>query len=121
MTVQREAETLGGECRCPEVEVCIKGELDYATVPRTREQLHDALSLHPQRLVVDLAGCTFFDAMGINMLLEVHRQAWRQDAALTLRGCSQRHLRILALMGLHGVFDIDVDGLAVRRRASVRR
>jgi anti-anti-sigma factor len=119
MSLQSQME-MDDACRCPAVEVCITGELDYATVPRMREQLRDALSLRPQRLVVDLSRCTFFDAMGINMLLEVHRQAWRQDAGLTLQGCSPRHLRILALMGLHGVFDIDVDGLALRRRAGTR-
>ena len=110
MTVQSGTHQSGDVCSCPAIEVQIQGELDYASVPRMRERLRDALSLHPKCLVVDLSACTFFDAMGINMLMEAHRQAWRQDAVLTLRGCSDRHLRILALMGLRGVFDIDGAG-----------
>jgi anti-anti-sigma factor len=67
--------------------------------------LVEALELKPSCLVVDLSGCSFFDATGISMLLDIHRRAWRQHAALVLRGCSDRHLRLLALMGLIDVFD----------------
>ncbi|MBK5307483.1 MAG: STAS domain-containing protein [Frankiaceae bacterium] len=94
-------------CCCQAIEIHVQGELDLSTVPRMRERLHEALSLQPERLVVDLSECTFFDAMGINMLLELHRRAWRQNAAFTLRGCSDRHYRLLALMGLRNVFDIE--------------
>lgn len=94
-------------CCCPVVEVRVQGELDLGTVPAMRERLLDALSLKPEQLVVDLAGCGFFDAIGINMLLDVHRQAWRQQSRLTLRGCSERHMRLFALMRLHEVFDVE--------------
>jgi len=96
-----------GDCCCPVIEVCVQGALDLATVARLSERLYDALSLKPSSLVIDLSQCPFFDAVGINLLVEVHRQAWRQQAAFTLRGCSPRHLRVLALMGLHGVFEVD--------------
>ena len=95
------------ECCCQAVEIQVQGELDLSTVPRMRERLFEALSLRPDRLVVDLSDCTFFDAMGINMLLEVHRQSWRQHADFSLRGCSERHYRLLALMGLRNVFEIE--------------
>jgi anti-anti-sigma factor len=91
--------------RCPEVEIRVQGALDLASVARMRERLFDALSLKPHCLAVDLSECTFFDATGINLLLEVHRQAWRQESRLQLLGCTARHLRLLALMGLLDVFD----------------
>jgi anti-sigma B factor antagonist len=95
---------------CPVVTVHVQGELDLATAPRIRECLYDALTLRPTHLVVDLAECPFFDAIGINLLLDVHRHAWRQQARLRLRGCSERHMRLLALMGLHDVFEIEESG-----------
>jgi anti-anti-sigma factor len=87
------------------VEVQVQGSLDLTTVERIRSQLLEALDLRPSSLVVDLSGCTFFDATGISMLLDVHRRVWRQHGTLELRGCSERHLRLLALMGLIDVFD----------------
>lgn len=95
------------DCSCPVIEVQVQGDMDLATVPRIREQLYDALSLHPHQLVVDLDACTFFDGCGITMLLDVHRQAWSQGARLTLRRCTERQEHILELMGLGGVFDVE--------------
>ena len=94
-------------CRCPTIHVEVDGDLDHAVVPRLREQLTDALSLRPARLVVDLSRCTFFDVSGINLLLDAHRQIWQQDGRLTLRGAQERHLKLLALMGLRDVFDLE--------------
>lgn len=92
------------------VEVVVDGELDVSTVDRVRETLHDALSLKPRRLVVDLSRCPFVDAGALTMLLEVHRRAWRSGGTLSLRGCSPRVLRLLSLTGLRRVFDlVDVD------------
>ena len=104
MSAARAASTT--RCTCPTVEVCVRGELDVATVPRMRERLHDALTLRPTHLYVDLTECGFLDACGILLLLDVHRQAWCQGATFVLRGCSPRHRRLLALMGLEDVFDL---------------
>ena len=90
-----------------QVVVEVVGELDLATVPRVREQLHAALAARPARLVVDLTGCRFVDASALSMLLDVHRRAWRAGGVLTLRGCSPRVLRLLSLTGLRRVFDLD--------------
>ena len=84
----------------------VGGVLDLASVARTREQLHDALAAGPERLVVDLTGCTFVDASALSMLLDVHRRASRSGGVLTLRGCSPRVLRLLSLTGLRRVFDV---------------
>lgn len=88
------------------VEVVVEGDLDAGSVPRVRETLDDALSLHPGRLVVDLSQCPFVDASALTMLLDVHRRAWRAGGVLTLRGCSPRVLRLLSLTGLGRVFDL---------------
>ena len=88
------------------VEVIVEGELDVTSVSRVREHLHDALSVKPQRLVVDLSRCPFVDACALTMLLDVHRRAWQSGGVLTLRGCSPRVLRLLSLTGLRRVFDL---------------
>jgi anti-sigma B factor antagonist len=87
--------------------VQVVGALDHASVPRTREELHAALAATPERLVVDLTGCTFVDASALSMLLDVHRRACRAGGLLTLRGCSPRVLRLLSLTGLRRVFDLE--------------
>jgi anti-anti-sigma factor len=91
----------------PVVVVEVVGDLDLASVARVRETLHDALSVRPQQLVVDLSRCAFVDASALAMLLDVHRRAWRSGGVLTLRGCSPRVLRLLSLTGLRRVFDLD--------------
>jgi anti-anti-sigma factor len=88
------------------VVVKVEGELDVSSVSRVREHLHDALSVRPGRLVVDLEDCPFVDACALTMLLDVHRRAWRAGGVLTLRGCSPRVLRLLSLTGLRRVFDL---------------
>lgn len=90
------------------VVVEVVGDLDLGSVARVRETLHDALSVHPERLVVDLSQCEFVDASALAMLLDVHRRAWRGGGVLTLRGCSSRVLRLLSLTGLRRVFDLDL-------------
>ena len=82
-------------------------DLDLASVARVRETLHDALSVRPEQLVVDLRDCSFVDASALAMLLDVHRRACRTGGVLTLRGCSPRVLRLLSLTGLRRVFDVE--------------
>jgi anti-anti-sigma factor len=89
------------------VTVEVVGDLDLGSVARVRETLHDALSVRPSRLVVDLSRCDFVDASALAMLLDVHRRTWRSGGVLTLRGCSDRVLRLLSLTGLRRVFELE--------------
>jgi anti-anti-sigma factor len=98
--------TAGTLARPAVMVVIVEGELDSGSVARVRETLHDALSVRPGRLVVDLAACPFVDACALTMLLDVHRRAWRSGGVLTLRACSPRVLRLLSLTGLRRVFDL---------------
>lgn len=91
------------------VEVLVDEELDISTLPRLRDRLEDAMRVSPARLIVDLRRCAFLDAQAMTVLLDVHRQAYRAGARLTLRGCSAQCLRLLSLAGLMGVFDVDDD------------
>ena len=88
------------------VAVEVVGDLDLGSVARVRETLHDAMSVRPAQLVVDLSRCAFVDASALTMLVDVHRRVYRAGGVLTLRGCSERVLRLLSLTGLRRVFDL---------------
>ena len=51
----------------PLVEIMVTEELDAGSEPRVRALLEDALTLHPEQLIIDLAGCPFIDATAIGL------------------------------------------------------
>lgn len=87
------------------LEVC--DELDISTVTRLREQLAEAVEVHPRALVVDLTRCGFLDSQALLPLLEAHRAARRRGIGFTLRGLTPQAERLLALAGLGDVFDVE--------------
>ena len=90
-----------------EVFLAVHGPLDATTIARFEEQLDRAQAARPERVVVDLAGCSFVDARALTALLEGHRRARRYGGVLVLAGCAPRLLRLLLLTGLRGVFDLE--------------
>jgi anti-sigma B factor antagonist len=89
------------------VVLVVTGALDVTTLPRVRDQLEQALTGRPDRVVVDLSDCTFVDASALAVLLDAHRRTSRTGGVLTLRGSCPRVLRLLSLTGLRRVFDLD--------------
>jgi|SRR5689334_22367332 anti-anti-sigma factor len=78
----------------------VQGELDLATADQLRAALEDAVSAHAS-VVLDLAGVTFVDVVGLRAILEV---------ADTLNGHGPLQLvnapkvgRLLGLVGLDGI------------------
>ena len=90
-----------------EVLLEVDGPLDATTIAGFEEQLDRAQAARPERVVVDLAGCSFVDARALTALLEGHRRARRYGGVLVLAGCAPRLLRLLLLTGLRGVFDLE--------------
>ncbi|WP_432825054.1 STAS domain-containing protein [Dactylosporangium sp. CA-092794] len=90
----------------PTIEVIVTEELDAASVPRFSTLLHEAADLHPEHLVVDLAGCPFVDAAAIGMLLDVHRRVWSDGGRLTLRAPLPRVVRTLRLARVDHVLQL---------------
>ncbi|MDG6109960.1 STAS domain-containing protein [Dactylosporangium aurantiacum] len=87
----------------PLVEIMVTEELDAGSEPRVRALLEDALTLHPEQLIIDLAGCPFIDATAIGMLLDIHRQVWTSGGRLTLRAPSPRVRRTLQIAHVNHV------------------
>ncbi|HEX6872629.1 MAG TPA: STAS domain-containing protein [Micromonosporaceae bacterium] len=92
--------------RTPLVEVIFGEELDARAAARLHVLLGEALALRPEQLVVDLSGCPFADAVGIDVLLEAHRRTWLAGGRLVLRAPSPRLRRILRLARVDEVFHI---------------
>ncbi|MDG6108700.1 STAS domain-containing protein [Dactylosporangium aurantiacum] len=93
------------------VEVSVTDPLDTSATPRVRALLDDAAALRPADLVVDMTACTYVDATGIGMLLDVHRKVWRDGGRLTLRNLSPKVARTLQLARVDRV--LHVTGTAV--------
>lgn len=91
----------------PIIELLVVDSLDVSTLIRFSEQLEDAITLRPDRLVVDLAGCDYMDAQAIRVLMDTHRSLWLQGGRLTLRGVNPATMRLLTLAGVRDVFAID--------------
>ncbi len=92
--------------RVPLVEVVITEPLDGLAVPRLRALLDEALTLQPEHLILDLAGCPSIDAAAIGVLLDAHRRAFLGGGRLTLRAPSVRLRRNLRLARVAHVFHI---------------
>ncbi|HVM64031.1 MAG TPA: STAS domain-containing protein [Acidimicrobiales bacterium] len=75
----------------------IAGEIDISTADQLRTALEEALATDP-KVVIDLAGVTFFDATGLRVVLQV--AAAQNGAGPVTLVNAERISRVLALVGL---------------------
>jgi anti-anti-sigma factor len=81
------------------------GELDLETAPTLREVVADVCRHDIDSVVVDLAGATFIDSVGLSVLLSTHLRL--QDEGLTLGVVpSAPARRMFELAGVTGVLDL---------------
>ena len=90
----------------PLVEIVVDEDLTRQAAVRLNMLLTDALDLRPAQLVVDLAACTYADALAVDVLLAAHRRAWSIGGRLTLRSPSPRVQRLLRLARVDQVFNV---------------
>jgi anti-sigma B factor antagonist len=83
--------------------VTVSGEVDIASAPQLRDQLLSVIRRRGARLLLDLAGVTFIDCAGINVLLAVRRRAQLEGGSLRVLRASPPVRRIIALTGLDRV------------------
>jgi stage II sporulation protein AA (anti-sigma F factor antagonist) len=82
--------------------VALHGELDHAARAELGDVLHPPGAESP-RTVADLAGVTFMDSSGINILIAAHRAAAESEGWLRITGARPSVLRVLQLVGLDQV------------------
>jgi anti-sigma B factor antagonist len=81
--------------------VSLSGEIDVDTAGELRGTLEE-LSSPDQDIVLDMNGVEFMDSSGLGLLL-----AMRKRGRFSLRGLSDRAMRLFQLTGLYEVLDIE--------------
>ena len=90
--------------------------MDYLTEPMFRTQLKELIARGDRFIVLDLAGVSFCDSAGLNVLLGVWRQADAGGAVLVLACVPESLRRILQMTGVDHVlrvFDTVADAEAI--------
>lgn len=89
--------------------VVLVGELDLATAGGLRTRLATLAQADPPPSVVvlDLAGLDFVDASGISVLLSAQRALAGRGASLVLRSPSRMVRKVLRLLDLDGVLQVE--------------
>jgi len=88
---------------CPLV-VEIRGEIDVQSAPGLRDELLRVIRRHGPQLALDLAGVTFMDCAGLNVLLATRRRAQLEEGSVRIIRASPRVLRTISLLGLERAF-----------------
>jgi anti-anti-sigma factor len=83
-----------------EIVVYITGELDMSTAEQLSDVVTEQLRVHPGRVVIDLAGLTFCDSLGLGTLVVLCRTARVQQTFLLLRNPSPFFTRMLDVTGV---------------------
>ena len=94
----------------------LSGEMDTASAGHLAEILLALPVDEFQRVQLDLSGLAFLDAAGLTALLQAKALIGARNGRLSLYGPSPMILRILAITGLTGTFDVDLDTLAPHDR-----
>jgi anti-sigma B factor antagonist len=87
------------------ITVRLFGEIDVANTAALTEAL-EAVSEPGRRLVLDMAGVTFIDSSGINVLLRVASWAGERHDGLSVGDASANVRKILEILGLTDHFGL---------------
>ena len=82
----------------------IRGEIDIQSAPGLRDELLRVIRRCGPRLDLDLAGVTFMDCAGLNVLLATRRRALLEEGSVRVVRASPRVRRLISLLGLERVF-----------------
>lgn len=77
------------------------GEIDMSTVGSLTSVVDGQLLARPARIVVDMAGITFCDSLGLGSLVVLNRRAQKVGTRLVLRSPSDFLVRMLLVTGVH--------------------
>jgi anti-anti-sigma factor len=81
----------------------VRGELDFLTAPRLRSALLEVFAAHPGGVMVDLAGTTFMDSIGMSVLIQGAQRLRAEHASLELRP-SDEVRKVLDVAGVSPLF-----------------
>ncbi|MGW3137790.1 STAS domain-containing protein [Streptomyces sp. NPDC001139] len=87
--------------------VVLRGEIDLFAVPSLSARLDELTAGPCTDLVLDLRDVTFIDCSGLGMLCRVRNRVLAREGRLRLVTDSPGFRRLLAPVGLAGVFALD--------------
>jgi anti-sigma B factor antagonist len=86
--------------------LAVSGEVDVATVPRLREQLHGLVAQGSNKIVVDLDSVDFLDSTGLGVLVGALKRVRSNDGELSLVCTQPRIRKVFEVTGLTKVFNL---------------
>lgn len=86
--------------------LAVAGEVDVATVPRLREQLHSLVAQGQHHIVVDLEGVDFLDSTGLGVLVGALKRVRTNGGDLALVCTQSRIRKVFEVTGLTKVFSL---------------
>ena len=86
--------------------LAVSGEVDVATVPRLREQLHGLVAQGSNQIIVNLDAVDFLDSTGLGVLVGGLKRVRANDGNLRVVCTQERLLKIFRITGLTKVFAI---------------
>lgn len=89
-----------------EATVTLTGELDLATAPQLRDHLSHLYAHGVRTFVLDSAGVTFIDSVGLSVILALYRRCREEEGSLTIKSPSRVMQRTLEVAGLYDVLEI---------------
>jgi anti-anti-sigma factor len=78
----------------------------HATYPAQPTAARPGRHRYGPQLALDLAGVTFIDCAGVNVLLATRRRAGLEDGSVDVIGASPRVRRVISLLGLEWAFGL---------------
>jgi anti-sigma B factor antagonist len=85
----------------------VSGEVDVATVPRLREQLHGLVAQGRTKIVVDLERVDFLDSTGLGVLVGALKRVRADEGGVLHLVCTQARIRkVFEVTGLTKVFEL---------------
>jgi anti-anti-sigma factor len=90
-----------------EIEIRLAQDLDISTLPLLQDQVDEALSQRPRRLVIDCSDCRYLDAQAIRVLVEARCVMRLSGGDLVLRGCTPDTTRLLGAVGVLQRFTLE--------------
>jgi anti-sigma B factor antagonist len=83
----------------------LTGEIDMYTAQSVRDAALAAMRKHAADIRIDLAGVTFLDSTGLEMLLATRRRATLEGGELQLIDPARTVVRLLEITGLNWLFN----------------
>lgn len=86
----------------------VRGELDVATSPSLRGELHSLVEQGAKSITIELSGTTFIDSSGLGVLVgALKRLREGEGDSITLTGMQDQVRKVFEITGLTALFAIE--------------